>query len=44
MRELQAPNLWLLPKPFDADDLVDTVTEALEAAGGRPDGPDHAGG
>jgi DNA-binding response OmpR family regulator len=44
MRELRAPDLWLLPKPFDADDLIATVTEALEATGGRPDGTDFAGG
>jgi twitching motility two-component system response regulator PilH len=29
MRQLNQPDLWLLPKPFDADELVDTVTEAL---------------
>jgi twitching motility two-component system response regulator PilH len=44
MRELQAPDLWLLPKPFDADDLFATVTEALEATGGSLERPDHAGG
>jgi CheY-like chemotaxis protein len=33
MRELRQPHLWLLPKPFDADDLLDTVAEALELAG-----------
>jgi len=32
MRELRQPNLWLLPKPFDAEDLLDTVAEALELA------------
>ena len=30
MRELRQPHLWLLPKPFDAEDLLDTVAEALE--------------
>ena len=44
MRELRAPDLWLLPKPFDADDLIDTVTEALEAAGGSPDRSGRPGG
>jgi CheY-like chemotaxis protein len=39
MRELQAPDLWLLAKPFDADDLIDTVTEALETVESRPSGP-----
>lgn len=43
MRELRAPHLWLLPKPFDADDLIDTVTEALEAAGGSPERFGRAG-
>jgi CheY-like chemotaxis protein len=38
MRELQAPDLWLLAKPFDADELIDTVAEALEAVEGRPTG------
>jgi CheY-like chemotaxis protein len=32
MRELRQPHLWLLPKPFDAQDLVDTVSEALGLA------------
>jgi CheY-like chemotaxis protein len=32
MRELCQPHLWLLPKPFDAADLLDTVQEALELA------------
>ena len=36
MRELRQPHLWLLPKPFDAEELVDTVDEALELA--RPSG------
>ena len=30
MRELRQPHLWLLPKPFDADELIDTIGEALE--------------
>jgi CheY-like chemotaxis protein len=30
MRELTAPHLWLLPKPFDPEDLVETVGEALQ--------------
>lgn len=34
MRELSEPDLWLLPKPFDADELLETVAEALKA--GRP--------
>jgi DNA-binding response OmpR family regulator len=33
MQELREPNLWLLPKPFDAEDLLATVQEALELAG-----------
>jgi CheY-like chemotaxis protein len=44
MEELRQPDLWLLPKPFDADDLIATVGEAIELAGrvqpddaGRPD-------
>jgi CheY-like chemotaxis protein len=32
MREMLEPHLWLLPKPFGADDLLDTVAEALEQA------------
>jgi twitching motility two-component system response regulator PilH len=32
MREMREPDLWLLPKPFDADELLDTVKEALELA------------
>lgn len=28
--ELREPDLWLLPKPFDPDDLIETVAEALE--------------
>ena len=31
MRELSEPDLWLLPKPFDADELLETIAEALEA-------------
>ena len=40
MRELRQPNLWLLPKPFDADELLDTAAEALELA--RSSGNGHA--
>jgi two-component system, sensor histidine kinase and response regulator len=36
LRELQQSHLWLLPKPFDPDELLDTVSEALEAARGDP--------
>jgi DNA-binding response OmpR family regulator len=32
MRLLRQPHLWLLPKPFGAQDLVDTVSEALDLA------------
>jgi CheY-like chemotaxis protein len=35
MLEIREPHLWLLPKPFDADDLLATVEEALELAGLR---------
>jgi CheY-like chemotaxis protein len=35
MRELRQPHLWLLPKPFDAEDLLDTVAEAFELASGE---------
>lgn len=29
MQELKEPRLWLLPKPFDPEELLDTVSEAL---------------
>lgn len=47
LREICEPHLWLLPKPFDADELLDTVAEALELAAeqpvGRPGRNGHAG-
>ena len=35
MQEIREPDLWLLPKPFDAEDLIATVDEALELAARR---------
>ena len=32
LRRLRDPGLWLLPKPFEIDDLLGTVEEALERA------------
>lgn len=32
LREIREPHLWLLPKPFDTAELLDTVVEALELA------------
>jgi CheY-like chemotaxis protein len=32
MRELSLRHLWLLPKPFDPDDLLETIREALQLA------------
>jgi CheY-like chemotaxis protein len=34
MQRLRDPGLWLLPKPFEIEDLLDTVAEAIERAGG----------
>ena len=32
LRRLRDPGLWLLPKPFEIDDLLETVAEAFERA------------
>lgn len=38
MRRLRDPGLWLLPKPFEIEDLLDTVAEAIELADGESSG------
>ena len=40
MRDLCQPDLWLLPKPFEPDELLATVAEALDSAE-RPRPVDH---
>jgi CheY-like chemotaxis protein len=41
LEEIREPHLWLLPKPFDAEDLIATVEEALELASRRQENDVH---